>query len=129
VLGGVSRWVATNDLVSAELWEAAQPLLPPEPCTTHGGPPRVPHRSALAGILYVLRHGLRWRDQGGCSNIAQLYRELIALGYQGSRSLVYNALVPWRPSRPAPDPITGRRPRGWPRIKRDQRALVVPASS
>src|ERR671939_170771 len=54
VLGGVSRWVATNDLVPAELWEAAQPLLPPEPCTTHGGPPRVPHRSALAGILYVL---------------------------------------------------------------------------
>jgi transposase len=54
--------VATTDLVSDDLWEAAQPLLPPEPCRSHGGPPRVPHRAALTGILYVLRHGLRWRN-------------------------------------------------------------------
>src|ERR671939_687507 len=27
-----------------------------------GRPARVPHRAALAGILYVLRHGRRWRD-------------------------------------------------------------------
>ena len=54
--------MATSDLVSDDLWAAIQPLLPPEPCTTHGGPARVPHRAALAGILYVLRHGLRWRD-------------------------------------------------------------------
>jgi transposase len=27
-----------------------------------GGPPRVSNRAALAGILFVLRHGLRWRD-------------------------------------------------------------------
>jgi transposase len=62
VPGGVSRWVTTNDLVSDDLWAAIEPLLPPEPCATHGGPPRVAHRSVLAGILYVLRHGLRWRD-------------------------------------------------------------------
>jgi transposase len=83
VLGGVSRWVATNDLVSAELWEAAQPLLPPESCMTHGGPPRVPHRAALAGILYVLRHGLRWRDLP------------LELGY-GSGSTCWRRLRQWQ---------------------------------
>jgi transposase len=83
VLGSVSHWVSTNGLVTADLWEAIQPLLPPEPCTTHGGPPRVPHRSALAGILYVLRHGLRWRD---------LPREL---GY-GSGSTCWRRLRQWQ---------------------------------
>jgi transposase len=54
--------VASTDPVSDELWEAIQPLLPPEPLVNHGGPPRVPHRAALGGILFILRHGLRWGD-------------------------------------------------------------------
>lgn len=49
----------------------------------------------------------RW--QAGCSNIAQLFRELQALGYRGSRSLLYRVIVPWRGPRPPPDPRTGRR--------------------
>lgn len=52
--------MAPGDLVSDELWEAIAPLLPPEPVHGHGGPPRVPHRAALGGILYVLRHGMPW---------------------------------------------------------------------
>ena len=54
--------VATTDLVSDDLWEAIAPLLPPEPRRDHGGPVRISHRAALGGILYLLRHGLRWRD-------------------------------------------------------------------
>jgi transposase len=54
--------VAIKDPVSDDLWEAIQPLLPCEPLGRHGGPPRVCHRAALAGILFILRHGLRWRD-------------------------------------------------------------------
>jgi transposase len=54
--------VASTDPVSDELWEAIQPLLPPEPLVNHGGPPRVPHRAALGGILFILRHGLCWGD-------------------------------------------------------------------
>lgn len=42
----------------------------------------------------------RWQ-QGG-HNIAQIHRELVALGYPGSRSLLYQALQPWRPPRPPP---------------------------
>jgi transposase len=52
----------TTDPVSDDLRAAIQPLLPPEPTRRHGGPPRVPHRAALGGILFVLRHGLRWRE-------------------------------------------------------------------
>ena len=48
--------------MSDDLWEAIAPLLPPEPRVRRGGHPRVGHRAALGGILYVLRHGLRWRD-------------------------------------------------------------------
>ncbi len=54
--------MASKDPVSDDLWEAIQPLLPPEPLATHGGPPRVSHRAALGGILFILRHGLRWCD-------------------------------------------------------------------
>jgi transposase len=42
----------------------------------------------------------RW--QQGCQNISRLSREIAAQGYQGSRSLVAQALLPWRPPRPPP---------------------------
>lgn len=48
--------VATTNLVSDDLWEALQPLLPSE-----RWPGSCLHRAALGGILYILRHGLRWR--------------------------------------------------------------------
>src|SRR5436309_11070846 len=54
--------MASKDLVSDDLWQAIQPLLPPELPRHHGGPPRVPHRTALCGILFILHHGLRWCD-------------------------------------------------------------------
>ena len=54
--------MATMDPVSDDLWEAIAPLLPSEPRRDHGGPARISHRAALGGILYILRHGLRWRD-------------------------------------------------------------------
>jgi transposase len=51
-----------RDLFPDELWEALEPLLPRRLRSPKGGRPRVPDRSALAGIVYVLRHGCRWRD-------------------------------------------------------------------
>ncbi len=62
-------------------------------------PSLAPYRSYLEA---------RWRD--GCTNIAQLFRELEALGYDGSRSLLYRVIVPWRGPRPPPDALTGRQP-------------------
>lgn len=49
-----------------ELWEAIEPLLPPEPPKPRGGRPRVPDRVALAGLLFVLRSAISWtRLPGG----------------------------------------------------------------
>jgi len=60
---------------------------------------------------------LQGRWQAGCTNVAQLQRELEAQGYQGSYSLLMQALQPWRGPRPPPEPGRGRR-RGRPRVKR-----------
>jgi transposase len=60
--------------------------------------------------LVPYRDYLEARWQAGCLNIAQLFRELKALGYRGSRSLLYRVIVPWRGPRPPPDPNTGRQP-------------------
>lgn len=47
-------------LVSDELWEVIEPLLPPKPPKPNGGRPRVPDRKALTGILFVLKSGIPW---------------------------------------------------------------------
>jgi transposase len=63
------------DLVPDDLWERVAPLLPPEPARRHRYPGRlrVPDRAALAGVMYVLRTGVAWRDVPaetvGCSGV------------------------------------------------------------
>jgi transposase len=47
-------------LVSAELWAAIAPLVPPEPPQPRGGRPRMPDRAALTGLLVVLISGIPW---------------------------------------------------------------------
>jgi transposase len=54
--------VAREVLVNENLWQAMLLWLLPERRDVRGGPPRVSNRAALAGIIFVLRHGLRWRD-------------------------------------------------------------------
>src|SRR5918911_1582392 len=54
--------MARRELVDEDLWKAMVLWLPPERADVRGGPPRVSNRAALAGIIYVLRHGLRWCD-------------------------------------------------------------------
>ena len=49
-------------LVTPELWAAVAPHLPEHPPDPRGGRPRVSDRQALAGILFVLREGLRWQS-------------------------------------------------------------------
>ena len=78
--------------------------------------PRPPPLSGLRSPSlqpYVAYLQGRW--QAGCTNSSQLFRELVAQGYNGSRSLLYQALQPWRGPRPAPGP-DGRR--GQPRVRR-----------
>ena len=51
----------SQQLVSDDLWEAIEPLLPRERSKPKGGRPRIPDRAALAGIVFVLRTGTPWR--------------------------------------------------------------------
>ncbi len=63
-------------LVSDELWQAVEPLLPKHPPSPKGGRPRCPDR---AGILFLLREGLRWRSlfkELGCGSPTTCWRRL-----------------------------------------------------
>ena len=65
--------------MSDELWEAIEPLLPPEPPKLKGGRPRVPNRAALAGIVFVLKSGIPWEmlpQEMGCGSGSTCWRRL-----------------------------------------------------
>ena len=58
-------------LVSDELWEQIEPVLPPEPPKPKGGRPRIADRQVLTGILFVLKTGIPWEDlpqEMGCGS-------------------------------------------------------------
>lgn len=81
-------------------------------------PPDQPRPRGLSSPTlqpFVLYLEGRW--QAGCTNVAQLKREVDAQGYHGSYSLLMQALSTWRDPRPPPDPASRRR-RGRPRVKR-----------
>jgi transposase len=66
-------------LVSDELWNEIEPLLPPDPPKPKGGRPRVPNRACLTGIVYVLRTGMPWRfvpNELGCGSGVTCWRRL-----------------------------------------------------
>jgi transposase len=44
-----------------ELWGLIKPILPPDKPRGANGRPRVPNRTVLNGILYVLRTGCQWK--------------------------------------------------------------------
>ena len=47
-------------LLTDELWERIEPLLPPTKPKPKGGRPPIENRRALTGILFVLRTGRGW---------------------------------------------------------------------
>ncbi len=64
-------------LVTPELWAAVAPHLPEHHPDPRGGRPRTPDRQALAGILFVLREGLRWQSlpaEMGCGSGSTCWR-------------------------------------------------------
>jgi transposase len=68
-------------LVTDELWGAIAPYLPPRPPSPKGGRPPVEDRKALAGILFVLREGLRWQSlptEMGCGSGSTCWRRFAA---------------------------------------------------
>jgi transposase len=68
-----------KELVSDELWKTIEPLLPDEPPKPKGGRPRVDNRSALAGIIFVLKSGIPWEmlpQEMGCGSGVTCWRRL-----------------------------------------------------
>ncbi len=67
-------------LVTDELWEVIEPLLPEEPPKPKkGGRPRVRDRAALTGILFVLKTGIPWEmlpQEMGCGCGMTCWRRL-----------------------------------------------------
>jgi transposase len=58
-------------LVTDELWEVIEPLLPKESPKPNGGRPRIDDRAVLTGILFVLKSGIRWEmlpQEMGCGS-------------------------------------------------------------
>lgn len=82
---GMGRRTVRRSLATSEPPPARPP--PPPPALTS------PLLRPYAGYLQD-----RW--QAGCHNVSQLFREIKAQGYPGSRTLLDQALRPWRPPRP-----------------------------
>ncbi len=85
----------SKPLVSDELWSAVEPWLPRERPKPKGGRPRVPDRAALAGIVFVLRTGIQWRDvpaEMGCSG-KTCWRRLVEWHAAGVWRALHRALL------------------------------------
>ncbi len=66
-------------LLSDELWEVIQPVLPEWAPSPKGGQPRLDDRKALTGILFVLKTGIPWEDlpcEMGCGCGMTCWRRL-----------------------------------------------------
>src|SRR3954471_859034 len=66
-------------LIADDLWTVIEPLLPPERPRPKGGRPRLPHRAALTGILFVLKSGIPWEmlpQEMGCGSGMTCWRRL-----------------------------------------------------
>ena len=67
-------------LVSDELWETIEPLLPIEPPSPRGAGPRLEDRAALTGIVFVLKSGIPWQmlpREMGCGSGSTCWRRLL----------------------------------------------------
>jgi transposase len=68
-----------KELVTDELWEVVEALLPEEPPKPKGGRPRIDDRAALTGILFVLKSGIPWEmlpQEMGCGSGMTCWRRL-----------------------------------------------------
>ena len=66
-------------LLTDELWAVIEPVLPSPREYPKGGRPRVGNRSALTGILFVLKTGMGWEDlptEMGCGSGMTCWRRL-----------------------------------------------------
>ena len=126
-------------LVSDDLWEAIEPLLPQEPPKPKGGRPRVPDRAVLSGIVFALRTGCPWRlvpKELGCGSGTTCWRRLRDWQEAGVWQRLHATLLNWLGneaaidwSRASLDSLSVRAKRGASRPDRTQQTGANSAPS
>ena len=126
-------------LVSDELWEVVEPLLPPEPDKTDGGRLRVDDRAALTGIIFVLKSGIPWEmlpQEMGCGSGMTCWRRLVEWHEAGVWEELHKVLlhrlgeadqIDW--SRASVDSASVAAPRGAPVLARIPQTGASPGQS
>ncbi len=85
-----------KELVTDELWEVIEPLLPEEPPKPKGGRPRINDRATITGILFVLKSGIPWEmlpQEMGCGSGMTCWRRLKEWHQAGVWKLLHQALL------------------------------------
>ena len=128
-----------QELVSDELWGLIEPLLPPPRPRPKGGRRPVPHRTALTGIIFVLKSGIPWEmlpQEMGCGSGMTCWRRLRTWQRAGVWHKLHHALlnqlgqaeqIDW--SRAAIDAASVAAPGGAKRPGRNQRIAANRARS
>jgi transposase len=85
-------------LLPDALWDLIEPVLPVAPPRPRGGRPRVPDRSCLIGILFMLRSGVSWQmlpQELGCGSGMTCWRRLRDWQHADIWDLMDFALLDW----------------------------------
>ena len=85
-----------RELVSKELWEICEPVIPRLKKSPKGGRPPVGNREALTGILFVLKTGIAWEDlpqEMGCGSGMTCWRRLVAWQEAGVWDKLHHLLL------------------------------------
>src|SRR3954463_12646164 len=88
--------IMAKPLLSDELWEVIEPLLPRWAPSPKGGQPRLNDRKALTGILFVLKTGIPWEDlpyEMGCGCGMTCWRRLRDWQADGTWDTIHKALL------------------------------------
>jgi transposase len=83
-------------LLTDELWEFIEPLLPKQPPRPKGGRPSVDNRKVLTGILFVLKTGIPWEylpPEMGCGSGMTCWRRLQTWKEKGVWDKIHQVLL------------------------------------
>jgi transposase len=109
--------IMAKPLLTDELWEIIEPVLPEWAPSPKGGQPRLEDRKALTGILFVLKTGIPWEDlpcEMGCGCGMTCRRRLRDWQQDGAWDKVHKILL---------DKLRGADKLDWSRALIDSRTV------